>query len=254
MFQHHGPGRSTRQNRIVAGCLATVGGYVNSAGFVLIGTFTSHVTGNVGRLSNDLANGRIAATATVLTMLIAFVSGAFIASMLLESTFLGRPTNGYGAALFTESLLLLLFTGATTLTPEAHPRLMDLEAAILCASMGMQNSLVTRLSGAVVRTTHLTGVFTDLGIEAARWFRWWRGSISSRLHVKLAFGANPPERPAGPKTALLLTIALSFVVGAVTGAAAGVRLGHAAMLVPSAAVAALGVYAILRGRPSGDPT
>ncbi len=242
MFKHQGPSRSTHQNRIVAGCLAFVGGYVNSAGFVLVGTFTSHVTGNVGRLSNDLAIGQFGATATAFTMLIAFLAGAFAASMMLESSFFGRAANSYGAALFTEAALLCLFMGAATLTPEAHPRLRDLDAAILCASMGMQNSLVTRLSGAVVRTTHLTGVFTDLGIEAARWFRWWRGSLSDRLRVKLAFGRNPPERPAVPKTELLLTIATTFVVGAIAGAVAVARLRHAAMLLPSMAVVALGLY------------
>lgn len=248
MFQHQGPGRSSRENRVVASYLALVGGYVNSAGFVLIGTFTSHVTGNVGRLSNDLASGQLAATATAFTMLVTFFAGAFAASMILESSFFGRSSNGYAAALFAEAILLLLFTAAATLTPEAHPRLRDLEAAILCASMGMQNSLVTRLSGAVVRTTHLTGVFTDLGIEGARWFRWWRGTLSERLRVKLAFGRNPPERPAGPKTELLATIAVSFVLGAIAGSALGVRLRHSAMLLPSAAVAALGVYAILNDR------
>lgn len=252
MFKHQGPGRSTRENRVVAGCLAMVGGYVNSAGFILIGTFTSHVTGNVGRLSNDLASGQLAATATAFTMLIAFFTGAFVASMILESSFFGRRANGYAAALFTESVLLLLFMGVATLTPEAHPRLRDLEAAILCASMGMQNSLVTRLSGAVVRTTHLTGVFTDLGIEGARWFRWWRGTLSARLRVKLAFGRNPPERPAGAKTELLMTIAVSFVVGAIAGAGAGVRLRHLAMVLPSLAVAALGVYAVASDRSSRD--
>ena len=197
MFRHHGPGRSPQENRVVASYLALVGGFVDSAGFVVIGTFTSHVTGNVGRLSNDLAGAQFGAAATALTMLVAFFFGALVASMVIESSFFGRNPAGYGVALLTEAVLLLLFMGAATLTPAAHPRLMDLEAAILCASMGMQNSLVTRLSGAVVRTTHLTGVLTDLGIEAGRWFRWWRVSLSERVRVKLAFGENPPGAPVG---------------------------------------------------------
>lgn len=251
MFKHQGPGRSPRQNRAVAGWLALVGGYVNSAGFAVIGTFTSHVTGNIGRLSNDLAAGHLGATATALTMLLAFFGGAFVASMLLESDVVGRSPRGYGVALLAEAALLLLFVGAATLTPAAHPRLMDLEAAILCASMGMQNSLVTRLSGAVVRTTHLTGVVTDLGIEAARWFRWWRVSLAGRMHVKLAFGRTPPERPAAPKAWLLLTIAGAFLLGAIVGAGAGLALRHFAMAIPALAVAALGVYAIAQDRPDG---
>jgi uncharacterized membrane protein YoaK (UPF0700 family) len=247
MFQHTGPGRTSRENRIVAAYLALVAGYVNSAGFVLIGSFTSHVTGNVGRLANDVAAGQIGATATTFTMLIAFLAGSFVASGILESAFLGRTTNAYAALLMIEAVLLLLFTEAAQLTPETYPRLRDLDAAILCASMGMQNSLVTRLSGAVVRTTHLTGAFTDLGIEGARWFRWWRGKLSERIGVKLSFGDNPPERPAVPKTTLLLTIVGGFIGGAIVGAAVGERLHYAAMIFPSAAVAALGVYAYFNG-------
>jgi uncharacterized membrane protein YoaK (UPF0700 family) len=248
MFHHQGPGRSERQNRILAGYLALVGGYVNSAGFVLIGSFTSHVTGNVGRLANDLASRQYDAAATALAMVAAFFAGAFAASMMIESNFFGRTSNAYGVALLTEATLLVLFTEASHLTIVPHPRVLDAEAAILCAAMGMQNSLVTRLSGAVVRTTHLTGVFTDLGIEGARWFRWWRGTLSLRLRMKLAFGRNPPERPSGVKVGLLATIAATFSCGAVMGAATAVRLQNAAMLLPSAAVIACSIYAFVAGR------
>ena len=94
-----------------------------------------------------------------------------------------------------------------------------------------------------MRTTHLTGVVTDIGIEAARWFRWWRGSLSERFRVKLSFGRNPPERPALVKLALLATIAGAFTLGAVGGATAGVTLDHAAMLIPAIGVGACGAYA-----------
>jgi uncharacterized membrane protein YoaK (UPF0700 family) len=252
MFHHQGPGRSERQNRILAGYLAFVGGYVNSAGFVLIGSFTSHVTGNVGRFANDLASRQYDAAAAAFPMIVAFFAGAFVASMAIESNFFGRVPYAYGVALLGESALLVLFTELSRLlshvAPVPHPRLLDAEAAILCAAMGMQNSLVTRLSGAVVRTTHLTGVFTDLGIEGARWFRWWRGTLSERLRVKLAFGRNPPERPSGVKAALLATIAAAFTLGAIVGAAVAVRLQHGAMLLPSVAVVACSGYAFFTGR------
>ena len=192
MFRHEGPGRSDAQNQILAGYLAMVGGFVNSAGFVLIGSFPSHVTGNVGRFSSDTANGQFAAAAAAGAMVTAFFVGAFVASMIIESNYFGRIADSYATALLLEAAMLLLFTATSKLTPAAHPRLMDLEAAMLCCAMGMQNSLVTRLSGAVVRTTHLTGVVTDIGIEAARWFRWWRSTLSGRLRWKLSFG-----RPGG---------------------------------------------------------
>jgi uncharacterized membrane protein YoaK (UPF0700 family) len=252
MFRHQGPGRSERQNRLLAGYLAFFGGFVNSAGFVLIGSFTSHVTGSVGRFANEIASHELDAAAAAITLIGAFFVGAFIMSMTVESNFFGRTPYAYGAALSTEALLLVVFTVVSELTPGARPRFKDAEAAILCCAMGMQNAVVTRLSGAVVRTTHLTGVITDLGIEAARWFRWWRAGVSERLRVKLSFGRNPPERPAPVKVALLGTIASAFTLGAVGGATAGAKLQHGAMLIPAVGVAACAAYAFTTGRSAGD--
>ena len=77
---------------------------------------------------------------------------------------------------------------------------------LLCAAMGLQNSLVTRLSGAVVRTTHLTGVLTDLGIEGARWFRLWRANLAHRTRIRLTVGTAPPGIYSSSKVILLLTL------------------------------------------------
>lgn len=248
MFQHQGPSRSNHQNRLVAGYLALIGGFVNSAGFLLIGSFTSHVTGNVGRVANDLAAMDFHAAAAALTMIVAFFAGAFAASMAIESDFFRKVPYAYSFALFCEGLLFVVFMLLSRLTTAENPRVQDAEAAILCAAMGMQNSLVTRLSGAVVRTTHLTGVVTDLGIEAARWFRWWRSTLAKRVHVRLSFGHPSPEKPAIVKVALLGTIAGSFMVGAIAGAILVVHLHHATMLIPSFGVFACAAYAFVNGR------
>jgi uncharacterized membrane protein YoaK (UPF0700 family) len=245
MFQHQGPARSDRQNQVLAGYLAFVGGFVNSTGFVLIGSFTSHVTGNVGRLANDLAYRQYDAAATAFPMIATFFAGAFLASMAIESSLFGRAANAYGVALLGEAALLMLFTASAHFTVLPRPRVQDAEAAILCGAMGMQNSLVTRLSGAVIRTTHLTGVVTDLGIESARWFRWWRGVLSARIGVSLSFGSNRPEKPSALKFLLLGTIALTFTLGAVAGALVVVRMHRTTMFLPSAAVLACAIYAFL---------
>ena len=253
MFQHQGPSRSSQQNRLLAGYLALIGGFVNSAGFLLIGSFTSHVTGNVGRVANDLAAGQLHAAAGALTMIFAFFTGAFAASMAIESDFFRKVPYAYGFALFCEGALLVVFMLLSRLTGGDHPRLQDAEAALLCAAMGMQNSLVTRISGAVVRTTHLTGVVTDLGIESARWFRWWRGSLAERVHMRLSFGHPSPEKPSIVKLVLLATIAGSFIVGAIAGAMIVVHLHHAAMLIPSAAIFICAIYAFASGRAIHAP-
>ncbi len=252
MFRDQGSRRSDRQNRLLAGYLALTGGFVNSAGFVLLGTFTSHATGSVGRFANDVALSHFGAAGGALTMLASFLAGAFVASMMIESHFMGNGPGPYGAVLAIECLTLLFFVGAATLAPPraAHLPLEDMEATILCAAMGMQNSLVTRLSGAVVRTTHLTGVITDIGIEGARWFRWWRGRLSERLRIKLAFGPNPPERPSSAKIGLLVTIAGAFAGGAILGAEGALAARQWALLLPCGGLATGAVYAFWTQRAS----
>ncbi len=250
MFRIEGAGHTDRQNRLLAGYLATIGGYVNSAGFILVGSFTSHVTGNVGRFADNVAAGQWGAAAAAAVMITAFFVGSFVASMMVESRVFRRLGYAYGVALLAQASLLLVFMVISNLTETEHPRLKDMESLLLCAGMGMQNSLVTRLSGAVVRTTHLTGVVTDIGIEMARWFRWWRGNLSSALHVRLALGSNPPARPSEAKMALLISIAAGFSIGAVVGAACSFWLPKISMVPPSAAVTLAGLYAFASGRAS----
>jgi len=249
LFSREGSARSDSQNRWLAGYLAFVGGFVNSSGFVLVGTFSSHVTGNVGRLANDAATGQYAAAVAAFSLVLCFFCGAFIASMIIESRFLGVPSaRAYAFALATETVLLLLFTLLSYATTSLHPRARDAETALLCAAMGLQNALVSRLSGAVVRTTHLTGVVTDLGIESARWFRFWRRSLSEVTRVPLVLGRNPAERPAAPKVLLLGTIAVSFVAGASIGAYTAVRWQHGSMLIAALAVALCAIFAVVSAR------
>jgi uncharacterized membrane protein YoaK (UPF0700 family) len=255
MFRHQGPARSERDNRRLAAFLAFIGGFVNSCGFVLIGVFTSHVTGNVGRLANDLVTRDAAASIAALAMIGAFFMGAFVASMMVESNFFGRTPTAYGTAMVVEATLLAAFLVICHWSDTSHPRHQDAKALLLCAAMGMQNSLVTRLSGSVVRTTHLTGVVTDLGIEAARWFRWWRGHASNALHVKLSFGRNPPEKPNPGRSRLLLTITGAFMSGAVVGACLATWIAVDAMSVPVLALLLGATYALISGRdPAGIPS
>jgi uncharacterized membrane protein YoaK (UPF0700 family) len=122
-------------------------------------------------------------------------------------------------------VLFVLFVFVAGLLGATRARILDSEAAILSAAMGVQNALVTRLSGAIVRTTHLTGVMTDLGIELAR--RWHRtGRPAGRRSVA----------PSSAKVVLQLTIIGSFVVGAMAGATLTLHISRWAMLAPAAAV------------------
>ncbi len=240
MFRRGGLSPSARRYRMVAGYLAFVGGYVNSAGLVLVGTFTSHTTGNVGRFASEVSLRRFSAAAGVLALVVAFWGGAFLASMIVESDFFGKRARSYGVAVSVETLALALCGGLFDLDAGAHRQI---ETLLLCGAMGMQNSLITRLSGAVVRTTHLTGVITDMGIEAARWLRWWRWTYARHLRVRLAFGRTAPPRPVASKGALLVTIACAFATGALAGSVSAAGVPRIAMLLPVVALMAAAAYA-----------
>jgi uncharacterized membrane protein YoaK (UPF0700 family) len=240
VFKHEGPARDPRQNAILAGYLALVAGFVNSGGFVLIGSFTSHVTGSIGRIGNDVAARDTPAAFFALLLVLTFFLGAFVASLLLETSAFDRTSKAYGVALLLEATLLGGFIFVAGLARTTHPRALDAEAAILCLAMGMQNSLVTRLSGAVVRTTHLTGVVTDLGIEAARWYRWHKSQLNVPLLVP---GRNEPQRPTLAKSILLLTITSSFMTGAVAGALLTLRASRWSMVFPAVAIFLASGYA-----------
>jgi uncharacterized membrane protein YoaK (UPF0700 family) len=248
VFTTEGHSRSGRENRILAGYLATIAGFVNSGGYVLIGSFTSHVTGNVGRFADDLALGHPRASLFAVILVTAFFAGAVAGSMAIESRAPEERKPVYASLLLLEAGLLVGLTVISHYTGKSSPRLQELAAVALCLAMGLQNCLVTRLSGAVVRTTHLTGVVTDLGIEAARWFRFWRAELARRGGIRLTVSMRPSERPSWPKAALLLTIVLTFIVGSALGAVATTAMAHAAMLLPALALLAAAVFSTLTRR------
>lgn len=248
MFEHEGNTRTDRQNRVLAAYLTFVAGYVNTAGFVVVGLFTSHVTGTVGRLVDDSASGRWEAAILAFTLFAAFYAGAFVSSMAIEGKVFGRTRYTYASLLAGEAFVLGAFLlVSAAIAPEA-PRVRDAEGAILCMAMGMQNSFVTRLSGAVVRTTHLTGIVTDLGIESARWFRFARAKLGEHTGVRLTVARPTPERPHAPKTALLATVLVAFVAGSVMGAALSLRFREVALVVPIGALLAGSIFAVRTGR------
>ncbi len=238
MFRHEGPARSPAKNAALAAYLALVGGFVNSGGFILVGSFTSHVTGNVGRLSVDLVRMDATSGLIAATFVGSFFVGAFGASLILESDVFRRPSRAYACALLTEALLLGIFIIVYAVAGSGDPSRLRAEPILLSMAMGVQNSLVTRLSGAVVRTTHLTGIVTDLGIEAARWVRFAvRGGRTSPT-------SRAPSRPDANKTFLLSTILVGFTVGAVLGAALTLT-SRWAMLLPLVATLGGSLYAFV---------
>ncbi|WP_373048016.1 YoaK family protein [Vulgatibacter sp.] len=252
MFSHEGKARSFSENARLAIALSGVAGAVNATGFFVVGTYTSHVTGNLARVGDELAQGHLALAWDFLVLVVAFLFGAMTATVLVD---VARRIGGrahYRSTLLLEALLLGLFTVLSAgAGPKPHLYLLVL-TAILSYAMGMQNALVTRISGAVVRTTHLTGITTDLGIELVRLWIWYRertaglGLLGRLRHLPEILVHEELERAW-----LHLAIFGSFFLGAVAGPLLYLWSGHLAMALPCLVlVSLLGLDLAKRRRPA----
>lgn len=174
MFRNNLDAIYAPENRTLWNILAFQGGLVNVGGFLEVGHFVSHVTGFSGHLMVELFNTNMTEAFFYAIIPFAFLSGAVISGFCTE---VRRKKNKAPIYLhimvaLTFLYLALAITGALKLLPVFGSSELSLTSAILlallCGACGSQNALFTSFSGAVVRTTHLTGLFTDFGINLSK--------------------------------------------------------------------------------------
>jgi uncharacterized membrane protein YoaK (UPF0700 family) len=166
--------------------LAGNAGFVNAVGLLSYARqAVSHVTGITTLFSVAAARGELPEVASLGLVIVSFVSGAALGGFVVqnEALKLGRR---YGVALFIECVLLII---AEQLMP-SHAALGDCSASAAC---GLQNAMATTYSGAVLRTTHLSGMFTDVGAALGHSLRgldvdWLRVRLHSIIIVSFLVG------------------------------------------------------------------
>nr|WP_242010020.1 YoaK family protein [Acetobacter conturbans] len=147
--------------------MAAVAGSINAAGFLAVGYYSANMTGNVSTLTTALHAGKIAVALSCGGLVLAFVSGAMLATVLVNMGRRRAQRSVYAWSILSEAIMLAVLGGFALAAPMemAEPVL----AYGLSFLMGLQNATVTRISAARVRTTHMTGMLTDVGIEFADW-------------------------------------------------------------------------------------
>lgn len=151
--------------------------------------------------------GDVALAWTALGMLLAFAVGAACIAALLDVAFAWRRAR-YTPVLLAEGAVLAIAAGlASRPLPHEFPRI----AGCLAFAMGMQNAVVTRFSGAVVRTTHITGVITDLGMEI------WALLRGAARRAVTSSSLNPSSSDDMRAALLHLGLLTAFVLGAIGG-------------------------------------
>ena len=167
MFRHQGRSRTIKHNLRIATILSLVAGIVNVTGFLAFSQLTTNVTGHFALFISDVANFEVWKGTIYFLYIFSFLFGSFLSSFLIEKFKGNKKLNVFVLPTIMESFILLSIALISNTGEIKYP---DLIVCMLLFAMGLQNSLVTKISNAVVRTTHLTGLFTDLGIELSQLF------------------------------------------------------------------------------------
>jgi uncharacterized membrane protein YoaK (UPF0700 family) len=200
-----GPARSPRANRHLGVALAFVAGAINAGGFLAVNQYTSHVTGAVSAAADHLALGAWDLALDAFGAVLSFLLGAACTALAVNYGRRRGLASEYALPLLLEAILLLAFGVLGARLAQVDTLFVPATVMLLCFLMGLQNALITKLSHAEIRTTHLTGIVTDIGIELGRMLYWNRDST------------RPPVRANHARLALLASLLLSFFLGAVLG-------------------------------------
>lgn len=167
MFRHQGKSRTVAQNLQIASVLSFVAGIVNISGFLAVQQLTTNVTGHFAYFVDDFFQFHFLKAFIFLVYVLSFLAGSFLTSLIIETISKKSKINSYFFPISIEILILLIIAFFGELL-EIHYS--NIIVCSLLFAMGLQNAMVTKISNATVRTTHLTGLFTDLGIELAQLF------------------------------------------------------------------------------------
>ena len=185
-----------------AGCVNTTAlmGFANLS--------VSNVTGNVSLFAAAIAYSDAHSILYIGALLLSFLAGAILSGFVIGQTSLTLGRR-YGRALYFEAALLI----AAYWLYQQHDYLGQLAAAMAC---GLQNAMVATYSGAVIRTTHLTGLTSDMGAAIGNW-------LAGRSISKPTLGFQA-------------VIWYCFCGGSTVGAFLFAKVGYDALLVPIAIV------------------
>lgn len=204
----------------LGGFLLTLGaGCINAIGWLGLGhQAITHLTGTLTLLGTQFARNNMPTALNALCVIFFFFLGCVISSFTIRESRL-KLGRRYGAILAGESVLLFLAVWYLNRGSIVG----DYLASTAC---GLQNAMATTYSGAIVRTTHMTGIVTDLGIAAGHFLRrqpieW----IRIRLHLSLLVG---------------------FTMGSVAGALLFNLIKYNALLVPGVVCGACGVLYMIK--------
>lgn len=216
--------RSIWDNLMLGILTAFSAGMVNVTSLIVFLAFTSNVTGHYAILAQKIANGNWLEVAVILVWIGFFFFGNFISNLFIVN---GKSRYMTHAMPLILEILCLIFIG-TYMQLHYSARLWESEmmVAIMLFAMGLQNGLTASVSNMSLKTTHLTGLTTDLAIVL---------SMMTRKEHR-------DDQTVVEKAYLLLSILASYLSGGVVAGVAYLELGNNVFFVVSCLLAIVIIY------------
>ncbi len=225
--------RTPEANLHLGVLLALVAGALNAGGFLAVDQYTSHMTGMISTIADQLVLGNFTLMTVAIASWLAFVSGAACTAILVNHGHRRGYRTVFARPLLLEAALILVFGSIGGSLEKRELADVSLAVILLCFTMGLQNALITKISRAEIRTTHVTGLTTDLGIELGKLLYW------NRRQLMTANGtAHPAVRANREKLRIHAVLIGAFLGGGLLGALGFKFLGFISA-VPLAIVLAL---------------
>ena len=210
-----GTERTSEANRHLGVALAFVAGAINAGGFVAVHQYTSHMTGIVSSMADGLVLGAPAVVLSSFGGLLFFMLGAVASAVLVNYARRRGMFSAYALPLLLEAALLLCFGVAGGALQDLHAVFVPATVMLLCFIMGLQNALISKISRCEIRTTHITGLVTDIGIELGRLLYWNHPSAQ-----------GPRVLADRRRLSMLSSLVAAFFIGGLLGAFGFRRAGY----------------------------
>jgi len=212
--------RTRGANRQLGWALAFIAGATNAGAFLAVKQYTSHMTGVVSSMADFLVLGDLKAATAALGALGSFLLGAATSAVLINFARRHELKSQFALPLLLEALLLLIFGLLGAQLSAVQGFVVSITVVLLCFMMGLQNAVITKVSNSEIRTTHVTGLVTDLGIEIGKLLYWNRIQKDASLQV-LA------DRD---RLQILSLLVFAFFLGGVLGALGFQHIGYLATI------------------------
>ena len=231
-----GKERDEEANRHLALFLTFIAGAANAGGFLAVQQYTSHMSGIVSSMADNIVLGDVVLVLSGFGAVLSFVTGAACSAVLVNWGRRQHLQSEYAFPLGLEAVLLICF-GLLGGHLARHAGLfVPMTVMLLCFIMGLQNAIITKLSEARIRTTHVTGMVTDIGIELGKLFYWNASRENSE---------KPFVRADRQKLKLLAVLVTLFFTGGIIGAVGFKHFGFATTLFLAAILLVLAAVPIV---------